>query len=178
MRLLVLFFIFSFNASSAERTPAERMLNAMGINQILDQAKQAQAKATQDQVTMVMRQLSGVLSKLPKDKINEIELLFKNMMVDVSDSWTTEEAVRIYSQTWTDNFTEKEILDVVKKYEQPESQRELEMVLKASSNLNNYILSRHSKATEIAMANFLPKMQSIIKGALTKKMAKKSVKQD
>ena len=102
---------FTFCVNSTELTPAERMLNAMGINKILDQTKEAQSKSAQDQVEMIMRQLSGTLSKLPDEKVKEIEVLFQNMMIEISDSWSTEEAIKIYSQAWTDNFTEKEILE-------------------------------------------------------------------
>jgi len=161
--MFCLLYCFIFNVNSGELAPAERMLNAMGINQILDQTKEAQAKSSQEQVAIVMRQLSGVLSKVTPEKVKEIEVLFQNMMVELSDSWTTEEAVRIYSQTWAENYTEKEILEVVKKYEQPESQKELEMLLKASSNLNAYISGSYNKATEVAFAEFIPKMQLIIK---------------
>jgi hypothetical protein len=169
---------FTFCVNSTELTPAERMLNAMGINKILDQTKEAQSKSAQDQVEMIMRQLSGTLSKLPDEKVKEIEVLFQNMMIKISDSWSTEEAIKIYSQAWTDNFTEKEILEVVVKYEQPESQKELEMVLKASASLNNYVLGSYNKATEIAMADFIPKMQLIVKQALNNKTSNKSLKQD
>lgn len=180
MRLLMFAILCSsiFNVSSMELTPAERMLNAMGINQILDQTKEAQAKSAQDQVTMMMNQLSGTLAKIPPEKVKEIEILFQNMMLKINDSWSTEEAVKIYSQTWTDNYSEKEILEVVEKYEQPESQKELEMVMQASANLNNYVLNSYNKATEIAMANFIPKMQSIVRESLSKKTSSKAINQD
>ena len=170
MRLWKFFLLCSitFNVNSAELSPAERMLNAMGIDQVLSQAKEAQAKSAQEQVTMVMRQLSGTLAKVPEEKVKEIEVLFQAMMVEITNSWTTEEAVKVYSQTWADNYTNKEILAVVEKYEQPESQQELQMVLQASSNLNEYILGSYNKSTEVALAKTLPKVQSIIKDALKK----------
>jgi hypothetical protein len=180
MRLWKFFLLCSitFNVNSAELSPAERMLNAMGIDQVLTQAKEAQAKSAQEQVAMIMRQLNGTLSKLPKEKINEIEELFKNMMVEITNSWSTEEAVKIYSQTWADNYTDKEILAVVEKYEQPESQQELQMVLQASAKLNEYILGSYNKATEVEMAAFIPKMQAIVKDALSQKTSNKPIKQD
>ncbi|MBZ9613769.1 hypothetical protein [Rheinheimera maricola] len=171
MRLGTLFLLCSitFSVSSAELSPAERMLNAMGIDQVLSQSKEAQAKAAQDQVAMVMRQLSGTLAKIPEEQVKEIEGLFQNMMLEITNSWSTEEAIRIYSQTWTDNYTDTEILAVVEKYEQPESQQELQMLLQASANLNEYILGSYNKATEEALAETLPKMQLIIKEALNNK---------
>ena len=180
MRIFTLIFLCSaiFNVGSTELTPAERMLHAMGIDQVLNQAKEAQAKSSQEQVKMVMRQLSGTLSKIPPEKVKEIEVLFQSMMNDVSNSWTTEEAIRIYSQTWADNFTKEEILKVAEKYEQPESKKELEMVMMASANLSNYISNSYSKATEVAFADFMPKMQSIMKEGIKMKQSKSEVSSD
>jgi hypothetical protein len=144
------------------------MLNAMGIDQILNQTKEAQVKAAQEQVAMVMRQLSGTLSKVPAENVKEIEVLFQEMMKKITNSWSTEEAIKIYSQTWADNFTEDQILDVVQKYEEPESKQQLEMVLMASANLNNFITKSYSNATELAFADFMPKMQQIIKDGISK----------
>ena len=175
---LLLLFGFIFNVNSTELTPAERMLNAMGIDSILDQTKEAQAKSAQDQVSMVMNQLSGSLKMLPKESVKEIEVLFKNMMVEITDSWTTEEAIKVYSQTWSDNFTEEEILEVVKKYEQPESKKQLEIVMMASANLNDYITKSFSRATEVAFADFIPKMQLIMKDGIKKNKATSKASDD
>ena len=174
MRIFTLLLLcgFVFNVSSTELTPSERMLNAMGIDQILNQAKAAQAKASKEQVAMVMRQLSGTLSKVSADNIKEIEALFQEMIIKTTNSWSTEEAIKIYSQTWADNFTENEILDVVKTYEQPEYKKQLEMVLMATASLNNYITSSHAKASEVAFADFIPKLQLIIKNGILKAKAK------
>lgn len=180
MRLWKFYLLCSitFNVSSAEISPAERMLNAMGIDQVLTQTKEAQQKSAQDQVAMIMRQLSGTLAKVPEDKVKEIEGLFHNMMLEIANSWTIEEAVKIYSQTWSDNYTDKEILAVVEKYEQAESQQELQMVLQASAKLNEYILGSYNKATEVAFAKTLPKMQLLVKEALSIQSSNKPIKQD
>jgi len=178
LRKLLILGCFAFNVNSAELTPAERMMNAMGINQVLDQAKEMQEESSKKQVAMVMRQLRGTLSKIPPEKRKEVEVVFQKMMDEILDSWTTKEAINIYSQTWNDNYTEEEILNVVNKYEEPESQREIKTVMEASANLNEYVMNSYNQATEKAMAKAMPKMQKIIKDAIRENKSNKASKND
>jgi len=165
--------LFAINVHSTELTPAVRMLNAMGIEQIINQAKEAQTIASKKQVSMFMEQLSGTLSRLPAEKVHEIEKLFNQTMLNINNSWTTERAIKVYSQVWSDNYTEEEILKVVKKYENPESQKEIQVTLAASAKLTEYIQASYSAATKEAFAVFLPKMQAIIKQSRAKNTSKK-----
>lgn len=171
---LLLISCFSFSVNATELTPAERMLHTMGVSQVLEQSKKAQQQSSKEQVSTIMRQLNGVISILPPEKAKEIEVLFQDMMDEILNSWTTQKAINIYSQAWNDNFTKEEILEVIEKYEAPESQREIQMMLLASSKLNEYILNSYNQASERAFAKTMPKMQSIIKGALSKKVTNTS----
>lgn len=166
---LVFLFLLPFGAVSQELTPAERMLNAMGINQVLEQARDAQVVGAKEQVAMVMRQLEGTLSKLPKEDVVRIEKLFQDMMIEISGSWSTEQAVKIYSKAWSDNYSDNEILNIAKKYETLDNQKELQMLLKASSDLNSYIMGSYNKSMEGAMAKTFPQMQAIIKQGMKRK---------
>lgn len=174
LRLVVL-FLLPFGAFSQELTSAERMLNAMGINQVLEQARSAQVASANEQVAMVMRQLEGTLSKLPKEDVARIEKLFQNMMTEITNSWSTEQAIKIYSKAWSDNYSDKEILDIAEKYESADNQKELQMLLKASSDLNSYIMGSYNKSMEEAMAKTIPQMQMIIKQGISKNTSSKPV---
>jgi hypothetical protein len=170
--ILLSLLFFAVNAHSAELTPAERMLNAMGIKQILNQTKEAQSIASKEQVSMLMKQLSKTLTRLPVEKVQEIETLLNQTMIKVNNSWTTGHAIKVYSQVWSDNYTEEEILNVVEVYENPESQKEIQVTLEASAKLNSYIQGSYKAATEKAFAEFMPKLQSLIKQSHAKTTSK------
>lgn len=171
---IILLVLFPFSVCSQDLTPAERMLNAMGIDQVLEQARSAQARAAKEQVAMVMRQLEGTLSKLPKEDVAKIEKLFQDMMIQINNSWSTEQAIKVYSKAWSDNYSEKEILAIAEKYESDSAQKELQMLLKASGELNSYIVGSYSKSLEETMAKTFPQMQEIIKQGMAKNKSKDS----
>lgn len=175
---LMFLALFSFGVSSQQLTPAERMLNAMGINKILEQTKNAQAAGSKEQVAMVMRQLEGTLAKLPQEDVVLIENLLQNMMIEISNSWSTEQAIKIYSKAWSENYSDEEILTIAKKYESTDNQKELQMLLKASAELNAYIMGSYNKSMEEAMNKTFPKMQEIIKEGMSKNKSGKPAKQE
>lgn len=142
---------------------AERMMKTMGIDKILHAQRAAQQADIDKQVAMVMKQLEGVLSDLPKETSTEIETAMRTMMSTVVDSWDVDTAVRVYAEEWNKNYTPADIDKVIARYEDPSAKKELEVLLAASAALNRYISGNYNAALEKAMADLMPSVQQAIK---------------
>ena len=165
MKNILIFFLVIASASyvsAKEPTPAEEMLHVMGIHQVLEQAKEIQRKAAEEQIQIVMKQISPRLAQLPPEVVEEVNVLFRDMMNNILNSWTVEKATEVYAKAWNDNYTEEQIATVIKKYSDPKMKKDLEMVMAASNQLGTYIQDSYSRAMEKEFASFMEKLQEIM----------------
>lgn len=169
----LILLIVGFSAVAQDINHAERMMKTMGIDKVLQAQRAAQQADIDKQVAMVMKQLEGVLSDLPKETSTEIETAMRTMMTTVVDSWDIDTAVRVYAEEWNKNYTPEDIGKVIARYEDPSAKKELEVLLAASAALNSYISGNYNAALEKAMANLMPSIQQAIQKGKQEIQAKK-----
>lgn len=175
-RLVFVFWMLaSFTAIAEEKTPGERMMVAMGIDKVLNAQRETYKTEAKKQVAIIMKQLEGTLSQLPKETSQEIETAMNSMLIELLDSWNVDTAIKIYSEEWNKNYTPSEIESVIKKYEDPSAKKELEVVMSASAALNQYISGSYNSALEKSMAELMPKIQQAIINGKKKAESNKSV---
>ncbi|MCJ8339846.1 MAG: hypothetical protein MJK10_15365 [Pseudomonadales bacterium] len=161
--ILVLNSIFISGLSASELTPAQQMIDVMGIEQLLLQDKKAQAIATEERLKVVMIQLQKLLSRMPKETSEEVDSLIRDMTNKMQYSWTVEDALKVFTEAWSNNYSDEKILEVVKKFSDPERRNELNMIFSVSTQLRNYINTSYTKSLEREFSEFVPKLQEIMK---------------
>jgi hypothetical protein len=163
--LSIILLFASITIFAEEKSSGERMMITMGVDKILQAQREAYKADAVKQVAMLMKQLEGTLSGLPKETSQEIEKAMTLMMGQVLDSWDVETAIKVYSEEWNKNYTQLEIEGFIKKYESPSAKKEIQVVMAASTALNQYISTSYNSALEKSMAEFLSKIQqAIVKG--------------
>lgn len=160
--LLIISLFTSMTIFAEEKSPAERMMIAMGVDKVLQAQREAYKADAAKQVAMLMKQLEGTLSGLPKETSQEIEKAMTLTMKQLLDSWNVETAIKVYSEEWNKNYTQLEIEQVIKKYENPSAKKEIEVVMAASAALNQYISTSYNSALEKSIAELIQKIQQAI----------------
>jgi len=160
--LLTIFFTLAY---AQEKTQGEKLLLVMGIDKVLEAQKEAQKIGAKKQNEAVMRQLSADLKGTHPKYEAEIRSLLDEMMDEILNSWTIERAIEIYSKPWADNFTEKELKEVIETFEKNENKKMLKMIMTASTALTNYVSDSYTRSTEEAMKRVMPKLKEIMANA-------------
>lgn len=173
--LFIVWMLMSFTTLAEEKSPAERMMVAMGVDKVLEAQKEAYKADAKKQVTMIMKQLEGTLSQLPKETSEEIEIAINSTLIAVLNSWNVETAIKIYSEEWNKNYTPSEIEKVIERYKDPSAKKELEVVMSAAAALNQYVSGSYNAALEKSMAELISNIQQAIAKGNKKMSSNKSI---
>lgn len=158
--------ILVLNLFAKELSPAEKMMELMGLKDLLKQSKALQEDALKKQTSSILEQLFSSIPVLPPDTKKEIETLFNDNMDVVLNSWTIEEAVSVYSKVWSEYYLDEEILEVIKLYENPKYKKEVQVALQAARKIEEYFNDCYNRAAEKSFSEMIPKAQNILRGVL------------
>jgi hypothetical protein len=164
MKGILLSVLVTLSASSfaSDIDSAKRMLGVLGMDTMLRQAQIAQEEASKERKAILMAQLRKSLEGLSNEKLEKIESLIDSMMNEANNSWNVEKAVEVYAKVLSQFSTDEEIKETIAFYEDPRSMRRFQMIMRASSELNNYIQGSYNIAVKEGLARTLPEIEKVI----------------
>jgi hypothetical protein len=133
--------------------------------------------ASKDQVqTSIVEQGDIVIENLANSGLSEgarveVRVLYDEIMKQVMDSWTAQEATRIYSEEIATSMSDNDLRSSIAFYESVEGRRSLSASGTASVKMQAYIQTSMTEAMRTAMADFMEKMKAVAAADLARNTA-------
>lgn len=161
--LLTLLLAASFNTvHAADRdAQAKELMNALGLDALLQGARQQSAKMAGDQMDSMLKRIRQSNPAIDDEAMKELKAAAQQYVERINTSWNTQEAAKIYAAALVEGLPEQEMKAATEHYRTAEGQRELKVIAVAQQSMANYIAQSMQKETEAAAQTFLTEVRAI-----------------
>ncbi|ATC65365.1 hypothetical protein CMV30_16230 [Nibricoccus aquaticus] len=168
MKTPVLFFVLLFLLSRvyAHTETRDQLVQEIvvitGVEEIVQTAKAASMEQTKEAVNQMVDQVRTGFPGLPKESWDAVQAAALKMVKSVENSWSTEDAVKIWKAEYVTNFTEDELRSILSSLKTPLGQKQIAANKKAGAVLQKWFLSHGQVAVEKAMKEYISDLQKIV----------------
>ena len=149
-----------------QAAPPSRMnefLRKAGLRDALEQQRQQNLAFSQQQITQMIEQISG--EGLPANVTNELKSMSTDMVNNVANAYTTDEALAVYARAWDRNYPGDEIENAMGQLGSAEGQRLTRTISEAISETTQFTQQRRQAAMQQETQRFVTRLRELMKDA-------------
>ncbi|MGH2360374.1 MAG: hypothetical protein ACRDGM_07505 [bacterium] len=134
--------------------------DVMGLKQIISASRDESRKgvATQGDVVIANLHKTG----LSDEALTQVRSLYDDAMKQILESWSSEEATRLYSEAIAEAMSDSDLRKAVVFYKTREGQQSVKAASIGASRLQAYVQGSMTAALRTALADFTDKIRPIV----------------
>ena len=172
MKLIITLFIFTVSLSSYAQDKsilAKNLANSIGLEASLNATLNQTQNALNNQTESMIKQITIKLPKLTENQKNEFIKIINNYNSKILNSIDTKKASLIYTSELSKKLSSKEIISATEYYKSAEGIKVLTTINKASTALNQYILTKMLNTKKEATPELVKNIDTLINEILKNK---------
>jgi hypothetical protein len=147
-------------AQETPQTPAEKIAQSLGLEQLLLDRKERSIKTAQMQTQLTMRELGK--AGLPTDAIARLTPLMEQMVDKVAMSWDPKEAAMIYANGLSELLTPQELSEAERYYGTKDGKKSFSAVRVSIERVDEYISSHANSVMQTEFKEFIRQAQQAV----------------
>lgn len=160
--LLTLNVVVALQAEPEDRTALVNELTRLsGIGEMVNEAKKASAHQADTVIEQMFAQMKSAMPIMSKETIAEIKAAADKMMGKVQASWSADEAIQVWQNEFTRDFSENELRIVIAGMKTPLGQKQILAGKLASAGLQKFLLDRIQTTMDAAIKEYVTELQHI-----------------
>jgi hypothetical protein len=145
-------------------SPAEQFLRTAGLKESLEKQREQNLAMTRQQITQLMDQLDSE-GQLPNDVRAELSAMSADMVENIHNAYTVDEALAVYARAWDRNYPGDEFQKAMGELSTPDGQRLMRTVNESISETAQFIQQRRQTATQQETNRFVARFRELMKQA-------------
>ena len=158
--LAVAILMLTAHSAMAQDASAAQLANSLHLNERITEMKAVTISSQQRQIDQMLAQLEKSIPNMSPAQRDALRAAATKMLAQVMNSWSSEEASRIYTAHLTAHLPAEAVSKTIGFYSSPEGQKALVVIGEAEKAMVNYISGSSEKAMGAAYPVFMNELKA------------------
>jgi predicted GTPase len=150
------------HSAMAQDATAAQLANSLHLTERIVEMKATSIRSQQRQIDQMLAQLEKSVPNMNPAQRDALRAAATKMLTQVMNSWSSEEASRIYTAYLTAQLPAEAVSKTIGFYSSPEGQKALVVIGEAEKAMVSYITSSSEKAMGAAYPVFMNDMKAVV----------------